>query len=107
MSPWTAQQARSFLDATREDRLAVAWSLFLLGGLRRGEAAGLRWPNVDLDEKRLVVCETGVVVDGKAEASTPKTDAGRRTIPLDDRLVTLLRAHRVRQGRERLAAGSA
>ncbi len=66
---------------------------------------GLRWRNIDLDDaKSLLVVETRVVVDGPALASEPKTDAGRRTVPLDDRLVTLLRAHKARQGREKMAA---
>ncbi len=106
MSPWTAEQARRFLSATRGDRLAPAWALLLLGGLRRGEVAGCRWPNIDLEAKTLVVAETRIVVDGRAMPSQPKTDAGRRTVPLDERLVALLRAHKANQGRERLAAGA-
>ena len=55
----------------------------------------------------LRVVETRVVVSAKATASTPKTAAGRRAIPLDDRLVSELKAHKARQARERLAATSA
>jgi integrase len=39
--------------------------------------------------------------------STEQTAAGRRAIPLDDRLVSELKAHKARQARERLVAGSA
>ena len=62
---------------------------------------------VDLEAGTLRVVRTRVLVDGKAVESVPKTDAGRRTIPLDDTLVARLRSHRARQGTERLVAGSA
>jgi integrase len=47
------------------------------------------------------------VVDGKAVESTPKTNAGRRWIPLDEELVAAFKAHRRRQLEERMAAGPA
>jgi len=56
---------------------------------------------------RVRVVETRVVVSAKATASTPKTAAGRRAIPLDDRLVSELKSHWARQAAERLAAGEA
>ncbi len=104
---WTADEARAFRAATRDDRLGFGWALLLARGLRRGELCGLRWEHVDLDGGALRVVETVVVVDGKAVASEPKTGAGRRSIPLDTQLVALLRAHKARQAHERLAAGPA
>lgn len=107
MVSWTAEQARTFLEATRDDRLAAAWALLLTRGVRRGELAGLRWANVDLDAGVLRIAETRISVAGKATASSPKTASGRRTIPLDDALVALLRRHRATQAQEQLVAGAA
>jgi integrase len=107
MTAWTTEEARTFLEATRDDRLASAWALLLTRGLRRGELAGLRWKHVDLDAGVLQIAETRITVNGKPVSSTPKTAAGRRTIPLDESLVALLRSHRARQAQEQLAAGSA
>ncbi|TDB85772.1 hypothetical protein E1264_20060 [Actinomadura sp. KC216] len=47
---WTAAQTAQFLDAIAAHRLYAAYHLIALRGLRRGEAAGLRWCDVDLDE---------------------------------------------------------
>jgi integrase len=47
-------------------------------GLRRGEMLGLRWMDVDLLERRLSVRQQYV----RNEITTPKSRAGRRTIPL-------------------------
>ena len=46
---WTTEQTATFLTFGAQDRLAVMWWLIALRGLRRGEAAGLRWADVDLD----------------------------------------------------------
>jgi len=107
MRPWSVDDARSFLSATGDDRLAFAWALLLTRGLRRGELCGLRWSDVDLDGGVVRINRTRVVVDGKAADSTPKTTAGRRTVPLDPHLVALLRTHKARQAAEKLAAGPA
>ena len=107
MTAWSAEDARRFLSATADDPMAPAFALLLTRGLRRGEAAGLRWEAVDLDGGTAQIVRTRVVVDGRAIDSTPKTAAGRRSIPLDATLLRLLRAHRSRQGAEKLAAGIA
>ena len=40
---WTSVQTARFLDSVRWHRLYAAYHLIALRGLRRGEAAGLRW----------------------------------------------------------------
>ena len=48
MAVWTAAQTAQFLTRVRGHRLYAAFHLIALRGLRRGEAAGLRWCDVDL-----------------------------------------------------------
>src|SRR5882757_8578482 len=48
-----------------------------------------------------------IVVDGVVREDTPKSDAGGRTIALDEGTVAALKTHRKQQLEERLAAGSA
>jgi len=62
---------------------------------------------VDLDAGSISITRTRVLVNGQPTDSVPKTDAGRRTIPLDPGLVATLRSHQTRQKAERLAAGPA
>jgi integrase len=104
MRAWTADEARTFLTATRNDRLGVGWALLLTRGLRRGELCGLRWTAVDFERDALRVVATRVVVDGVPTDSVPKTKAGIRSIPLDDKVAGMLRAHRARQAQEQWAA---
>jgi integrase len=98
---WSPEQAMMFLQSVSTDRLRAAWWLFLSRGPRRGELVGLKWKAVDLARGTLRVIETRIVVDGHAQTSTPKTDSGRRTIPLDAHLVALLKAHKAAQREER------
>jgi integrase len=102
---WTADEARQFLANVADDRLAPAWALLLTRGLRRGELAGLMWDAIDLDSATMRIVSTRVLVDGKPVISTPKTEAGRRNIPLDPILVSMLRSWKARQGEERLSVG--
>jgi len=104
---WTADEARAFLVSVTDDRLVAVWTLLLTRGLRRGELAGLRWDAVDLDAGSIQITRTRVLVDGNPVDSVPKTDAGRRTIPLDSSLLASLKSHKTRQGQERWAAGEA
>jgi integrase len=77
-------------------------------GLRPEEACGLRWRrDVSLTERTLSIRMARTLGDGQPVEKPPKTDAGRRTLPLDDALVAQLRAFRAALAKEKLAAGEA
>jgi integrase len=105
MHVWSPEQLRAFLDHAREDRLYAAWLLYATTGMRRGEVAGLRWPDVDLDAGRVSPRRPRVVVNYEVHVSEPKTAKGRRSLALDPATVAALRQHRARQAEERLAVG--
>ncbi len=103
-----ASQAAQVLEASRGDRLEALAVLVLTLGLRRGEALGLRWTDVDLEGKTLTVGRTLARVPGSGlVTTTPKTATGARTVPLVGNTVPVLREHRRRQAEERLRAGPA
>jgi integrase len=83
------------------------WLLIATTGMRRGEALGLTWRDVDLEAGRLSVTRTLLQVAGRVGHSTPKTDKGPRSIALDAGTVAVLKAHRKAQAAERLALGPA
>ena len=105
MHVWSPEQLRTYLDHVRSDRLYAAWLLFATTGMRRGEVAGLRWPDVDLDAGRVLPRRPRVVVNHQVLVSEPKTAKGRRSIALDPATVAALREHRRRQLEDRLAIG--
>lgn len=101
---YTEAEVSQILAAIADDRLAHAWEL-ALSGLRRGEIAGLRWSDIDLEVKTLTVANNRVDAGGAAVENDPKSAMSRRTLPLPDRLVSVLKAARTRQARARLALG--
>ena len=103
---WTPPQLREFLDHSREQRLYPAFLLGAMTGMRRGEVLGLRWQDVDLDNRSLSVTQTLVAPRYRLVFSEPKTEAGRRQVSLDERTVAALREHRRDQAEERLAFGT-
>jgi integrase len=101
----TPAQSRALLAALGDLRYADAVRLTLATGMRRGEVAGLKWSDVDLRKSVLRVRRTLNRIDGELVAGMPKTEKSRRTIPLTEATVAMLKRHKATQAAERLAAG--
>jgi len=94
---WTAQQTAAFLRGIADDPLYGYFHLIALRGLRRGEATGLAWPQVDLDTGEATICQQLQEHSGQPVLLPPKSVASVRTLALDWSTVAALRAHRERQ----------
>ncbi|GAB3966964.1 tyrosine-type recombinase/integrase [Plantactinospora veratri] len=105
---WTPAQLAEFLHSVRHDGLYALWWLIALRGLRRGEAAGLRWAEIDLRARELSVVRQRTTAGYEVYEGSPKSAASRRTVALDKRTVAVLRqhAHRQRTHRETRIAAS-
>lgn len=105
---WDAPTLREFLatSSTSGDLLHALWVLLATTGMRRGEALGLRWSDVDLDAKRLSIVQTIIQVRSEVKVGEPKTARGRRPVGLDARTVAVLREHRRRELEQRLLVGA-
>lgn len=106
MKTWTDAQLHTFLEAAREHRHSALWWILGTTGMRRGEALGLRWADIDLDRAQIKVQRALVTGDGGKMWSTPKTKAGWRTVSIDEDTVAVLRTHKARQAAEKLALGA-
>ena len=104
--PLTSEQAQEFLAAVKGDRLEAVYAVALAVGLRKGEALGLRWDDIDLETGTIAVRHSLQRIDKKLQLVEPKSARSRRTLALPSVLQTALRAHRARQLEERLRAGS-
>lgn len=107
IAPLNQAQARALLKAVHGHRLEALYRLTLSLGLRRGEALGLRWQDIDLERKTLRVAMALQRVKGKLELAPPKTRSSARQLPLPDVLAAALRAHQAAQESERAEAGEA
>lgn len=106
---WDAAALRAFLDRSRaeKDRLYPLWVLLATTGMRRGEALGLRWNDVDLTTGRIPVrvVQTVIQIGGRVSIGELKTLRGRRSVKLDTATVATVRAHPHRMNQERLVVG--
>lgn len=85
--------------AARSEGMYLLYTLGARTGLRRGELLGLRWSDIDLDQKLLRVRQQVRRTDmGYEVSNTLKTPRARRTVPLTDALVQLLREYKLRMG---------
>jgi len=75
----------------------VAVRLALATGIRRGEALGLMWKDVDLENKRLHVRRQ---YGREKTLKPPKTEKSRRTIAIDTGTVSFLSKWKVQQATE-------
>lgn len=82
LNPWTLDETLDFLAAARKDPLYAAFVLAIAMGLRRGESVGLRWSDLDLDNRVLYVRKQtkrrrGVLYDEPEEPPSPCRPAAR------------------------------
>ena len=94
---------RSFCHA--ESRVGALFTVALALGLRQGEALGLRWDAVDFTAGSLHVRTALQWVGKNWQLVEPKSVRSRRVVALPRVAIVALRAHRVRQKKERLLAG--
>jgi len=106
MMTWSADDLRRFLDGVSGSRHYPAFLMLATSGMRRGEALGLRWSDVNLEEGHASIRQTVIAVNHEIRFGTPKTAKGRRSIALDGRTVAALRGHRQRQLEERMLLGA-
>jgi integrase len=106
MHTWEAGVLDDFLRRSEASRYQPAWLFLATSGCRRGEALGLVWSALDLDTGRCALRQTITAVDHKPHtADRSKTDDGR-TIELDRKTVSALRALKARQAQEKLSLGA-
>jgi integrase len=102
----TVDETRKLLNVVVTDRLGGAVALLFLQGWRVSEVLGLAWSDLDLERGVAVVRRAAVYIDGVGVALGPtKTDGASGSHRLHPQVVGLLRARRVAQAAERLAAG--
>ncbi len=101
---WSPEEARKFLALMEGDRTWPIWAFLLGSGVRIGELVSLRWPSVDLKNRRVRIVDFVSTLGYDMMPSSGKSRDAIRTIDLDDGLADVLRKQKVIQKTERLAA---
>ncbi|HSZ28720.1 MAG TPA: site-specific integrase, partial [Pseudonocardiaceae bacterium] len=97
---WTPAQLAKFLAFIRSHRMFAVFHLIAMRGLRRGEACGLKWEDLDLDEGLAYLSrQIQEGPDGRLRPCPLKTESSCRAVAMDPQTVIVLRAHRSWQAR--------
>ncbi len=106
ITPLSADEARRLLAAVSGHRLEAFYLIALALGLRRGEALGLSWDDLDQDARTMQISRALQRAEGKLQLLPLKTKSSHRTIRLPEVVVRALQRHKASQAQERLAAGA-
>lgn len=84
LKPWSLGETLDFLAASRRDPLYAAFVLAIAMGLRRGEIIGLRWSDLDLENRVLHVRQQtqrrrGVLYDDDPRAAVDASSLSPRS----------------------------
>ena len=96
--------ARRLLELLRD--VHIRWRALitfdLLSGLRRGELLGLRWRDVDLNERTITIRQTSNYLPGKGVyIGEPKTATSARPLLISVAAVMMLREYKIWQDEQR------
>jgi integrase len=98
----TEGELASMLRELQVSRYLSVAELILQTGLRRGEALGLSWDDLDIANQQLHVRYT---IDAKGRRGAPKTTRSVRTLDLNIKALAVLRSLRKAQNESKLRLG--
>lgn len=106
MQTWSGAEVEQFLAAEAGTRYGPAFLFLATTGCRRGEALGLRWSDVDLEDGSAEIRQTVTAIDHAVHIAPATKGGDGRRVELDAKTVSVLRSHRAVQLQERLLVGS-
>ena len=86
---------------TSENPLMTLAKFILFTGLRRGEALGLKWADIDFKEKTISIHRSVVKGDKEIIIKSPKTKAGIRIVPIPADFISVLKNHKKDQAAQK------
>jgi integrase len=102
----TLDEVKRLLSAAEHHRLRALWYLLVLVGLRKGEALGLRWSDIDMPTAQLHVYRSLGRAKGKGLVfHDVKTKRSRRSVQIPLVVLTALQRHWAEQAAESIGAG--
>lgn len=104
---YNVQQLAMLIEASNGTPLESVIVLSIYYGLRRGEVCGLRWSDVDFENRTLQITNTRTTAGGEVFQNTAKTSSSYRTFRINDELHTYLKQWRIQQSKNKLFMGSA
>ena len=100
LDPEAVRKLAKLLEESEPTPLITSAAIGLYAGMREGEACGLRWQDVDLENQIINVTNAIGIGAGGAYPKEPKNESSRRSIPIPPALVNMLERRRDAQHAE-------
>ncbi len=95
MQCFTPEETATFLEYAKTDRYYPLFILAIETGMRPEEYLGLKWQDMDFENSRVAVKRVLTVLKGGGFAfEEPKTALSRRSIPLSQSAIKILKVYR-------------
>lgn len=107
MKTLSIEQAQYLINSLKDHKIFIPFILALKTGMRVGEVCGLRWENVDLQNGSISITHSLQRQGKSLVLKEPKTKKSRRSIPIPQDVVEVLKTVRRQHKEDRLAIGSA
>lgn len=99
---YNREEALLLIEKLLDNNIEIPILLMLLLGLRMGEAIGLRWADIDLDNNLISVNQILIYSNGKIDFKEPKTHKSKRTLSVPKELIEKLKVEKLRQNKLKL-----
>uniref|UniRef100_A0A7U4DLV7 Integrase family protein n=1 Tax=Geobacillus sp. (strain Y4.1MC1) TaxID=581103 RepID=A0A7U4DLV7_GEOS0 len=95
---WTVDEVNRFLNLIKNSSMEIPYLLAIFTGMRRGEVLGLKWDDVDFENKKIRIKRSLCFVSGKGLIfKEPKTKKSKRQISISQHVVNILKKHKQKQ----------
>lgn len=89
----------------KRNRLETFVTLCTLLGLRREEACGLKWEDIDFENRTVIIRRARTTAGSQIVEKKPKTDTSVRTLYISDALYMILNKEKAEQDKNRSLIG--
>ena len=103
--PFNKAEVLQLLNRTTDVYMQARIRIAVLYGLRQGEALGLQWKDVDLENGQIFIWQQLQKINGTYELVKLKSKFSVRTLDLNQSTTNALRAQRSAQNAQRLSLG--
>ncbi|MFS0672033.1 tyrosine-type recombinase/integrase [Ornithinibacillus sp. 179-J 7C1 HS] len=100
MQTWSVEEIDKFLNETKDAPTHITYVLAIYIGMRMGEILGLRWKDIDFNNKTIHIVQTLVRIGGGFDFQEPKTKNSKRQITITDDVIEELKKHKEQQKTE-------
>lgn len=97
MGTWEIEDIWKFLEVAKNDRYYALYVTVIGTGMRKGEALGLKWEDLNLNRGELTIRRECLEIGSKFVIDTPKGEKSYRTVTLPSFVVEVLQEHKKEQ----------